>query len=240
MISFVIPTLNEESTIERILKNLNQLSSLPYEIIVSDGRSKDRTIEIAKKYTDKIIVYNNEKRQTIGGGKNLGATKTVGKYLVFIDADVSIPEPNIFFEKTLKLFASDPKLVGLTTNLKVVKEFETISDKFFFWIVNLTHAFNNNITHKGSASGEFQMIRTDAFRQLGGYNENLIVFEDNEMFIRLAKIGLTKMSCQLTVYHSGRRAHKIGWTKLLYFWITNALSYAFFKKSITKEWKPIR
>lgn len=240
MISFIIPTLNEESVIEKILKNLKQISSLSYEIIVSDGQSKDRTIEIAKKYTDKVVVYNEEKRQTIGGGKNLGATKAEGEYLVFIDADASIPEPEFFFEKALKLFAMDPQLVGLTTNLRVVKELETLSDKFFFWIVNLTHTFNNNITHKGSASGEFQMIKNSAFKELGGYNEDLIVFEDNDMFIRLARIGHTRISNKLTVFHSGRRAHKIGWPKLLYFWITNALSYAFLKKSITKEWKPVR
>lgn len=240
MISFVVPTLNEERVIEKILINLRQIKSLPFEIIVSDGQSGDRTIEIAKKYTNNIIVYSDAKRQTIGGGKNLGATIAKGEYLVFIDADASIPEPDIFFKKTLELFANDVQLVGLTTNLKVVKERETLSDKFFFTLVNLTHAFNNNVTHKGSASGEFQMIRISAFKKLGGYNENLIVFEDNDMFIRLAKIGRTRMVPELTVFHSGRRAHKIGWTALLYFWMVNALSYKFFKKSSTKEWKPIR
>lgn len=240
MISFIIPTLNEEAVIEKILGNLGQIKSFPYEIIVSDGGSKDKTAEIAKKHGAKIIVYNGAKRQTIGGGKNAGGAIATGEHLVFIDADCFINDPDEFFEKALKLFALDSQLFGLTVNLKVMKELETFSDKFFFGLVNITHTFNNNLTHTGSASGEFQMIRRDDYLKLGGYNENLIVFEDNDMFIRLARIGRTRMAKELTVFHTGRRAHKIGWPRLLYLWITNALSYAFFKKSTTKEWHPVR
>jgi len=70
MISFIIPTLREESSLE---KTLNWLSTYTgeNEIIISDGGSTDKTLEIARKYTDKIIVYEGTKRQTIGMGRNL-------------------------------------------------------------------------------------------------------------------------------------------------------------------------
>ena len=59
MISFIIPTLNEEKTIEKTLKNLSEYFG-EKEIIVSDGRSSDKTIEIAKKYTDKVIIHDEK------------------------------------------------------------------------------------------------------------------------------------------------------------------------------------
>lgn len=57
MISFIIPTLNEESVLENILKWLSGFNG-EHEIIVSDGKSNDRTIEIANKYADKVVIYN--------------------------------------------------------------------------------------------------------------------------------------------------------------------------------------
>ncbi|MEI6711131.1 MAG: glycosyltransferase [bacterium] len=70
MISFIIPTLREASVIEKTLLWISQYNG-EKEIIISDGGSDDGTIEIARKYTDKIIVYKGEKRQTIGMGRNL-------------------------------------------------------------------------------------------------------------------------------------------------------------------------
>ncbi|MEM5873123.1 MAG: glycosyltransferase, partial [Candidatus Aenigmatarchaeota archaeon] len=56
-ISVIIPTYNEEKYIEDTLLSIKyQRFNYPYEIIVSDSNSKDKTIEIAKKYANKIII----------------------------------------------------------------------------------------------------------------------------------------------------------------------------------------
>ena len=74
MISFIIPTLNEEKTIENTLRCLDAFSG-EKEIIVSDGGSKDKTIEIASKYTNKIVIHKDSKRQNIAQGRNAGARR---------------------------------------------------------------------------------------------------------------------------------------------------------------------
>ena len=84
------------------------------------------------------------------------------------------------------------------------------------------------------------MIRRSVFEQVGGYNERLVAYEDNEIFIRLAKIGKTRLLSNLTIFHSGRRAHKVGHLKLLTIWITNGIWVTFFKKAFNEEWEPIR
>ena len=239
MISIIIPTLNEEKIIEKTLKSLKGFNG-DYEIIVSDGRSTDRTIEISKQYADKVVVYEGTTRQTIGMGRNLGASMAQGEYLLFLDADLYIPDINEFFKKTLTSFEEDPSLVGLTVYMKVFPEMATTADKFFFWLFNNMFYFLNNILHKGVSYGEFQMMRKNIFKELGGYNEKLAVAEDNEFFKRLTKKGKTKIDSNLIVFHTGRRAHKIGWPRLLISWWINQLSVSVFKKSYHSEWKVIR
>lgn len=121
MISFVIPALNEEKTIEDTLKSLNAFSG-EKEIIISDGRSRDRTIEIVKKYTNKIVVYNEEKKQKISQARNDGAKLATGEYVIFVDADVIIPDINDLIKRAEKYFDRDKKLVAVTAECVVLKD----------------------------------------------------------------------------------------------------------------------
>ena len=238
MISFITPTKNEEKIIEKTLLCLSKYNG-EKEIIVSDGKSTDNTIEIAKRY-GKVIEYTETKRQTIGAGRNAGAKIAQGDLLMFLDADMHIPNINDFFNKAENLFKTDNKLVALTVALRVLPEFETRADKIIFSFINKLYYLENNILGIGAASGEFQMIRNEAFKKIGGYNENLPVAEDHALFQNIRKIGKTRFEGSLTAYHTGRRAHKIGWPKLLYQWIMNYFFVFIFKKPFSEEWKVIR
>lgn len=239
MISFIIPTKNEEKIIEKTLGCILKYNG-EKEIIVSDGGSIDNTILITNQFTDKVIRYSGKARQTIAQGRNDGAKIANGEYLVFIDADMYFEDPNVFFKKAIHLFEVNSNLVGLTVKLKVLPKLETLADKIIFSIVNSLYYLQNNILGIGVASGEFQMIKSDVFKKIGGYNELLPVGEDLELFKRLAKVGKTRYENSLVIYHTGRRAHTIGWPKLLYIWIINIISIFFIKKSAYKEWKEIR
>jgi glycosyltransferase involved in cell wall biosynthesis len=237
MISFVIPTLNEEKTIEDTLKSLNTFSG-DKEIIISDGRSRDKTIEIAKKYTNKILVHDGLSKQNIAQGRNAGAKEALGEYIIFMDADVVIPNIDDFIKRAERYFDKDPKLVAVTAECVVLKDLANIFDKIIFKIVAYYFSFLNVIRF-GAAGGEFQMIKKEAFLQVNGFDPILSVSEDMDLFWRLAKIGRTKLPLELKVYHTGRRAHKIGWPRLLWQWVSNTISVFFFKKS-DDEWKEIR
>ncbi len=239
MISFIIPTLNEETVLEKLLQCLSRYSG-EKEIIISDGKSTDKTLEIARKYTQNIVIYSGVTRQTISMARNAGAALAHGEYLVFLDADVYIENPDVFFTQALSYFDQNKNLVGLSGYIKVLPAMETVMDALVFGFNYYSQYVYNNILHIGAASGEFQMIRSDAFKRINGYNEHLVAVEDYDMFIRLNKIGRTKIYKDLKVFHTGRRAHKIGWPKLLYTWFSNSLSYVFFNKAITKVWEEVR
>ena len=239
MISFIIPTLNEEKYLEKTLKNLAEYKG-EKEIIVSDGGSTDRTVDIAKRYQTNICVYNGKNRQTIASGRNAGAELAKGDLLAFIDADVYIPNPNQFFQRVNNVFEENKKIIAAVTSLRVLPEYETWADRMVFTINNLLLFLENNIFKIGGANGELQIVRKSSFGQVNGFDKGVEGCEDHELFWRLAKIGRTKFISNQTIYHTGRRAHKIGWLRLLCQWITNCLYACCFEKETGKEWSVIR
>jgi len=241
MISFIIPTLDEEKVIEKLLRNLREIKTFDYEIIVTDGGSTDRTVEMAKGLADKVVEYTSPDRQTIGQGRNAGAAQAKGEFLIFLDADVHIFDPDDFFKRALKHFADDPKLVGLGGFVKVFPQMETLGDKIGYGIFsNGSFYLYNNILKVGGNCGEFGIIKADVFRQLHGYHENLAAGEDHELFRRLVKIGHTYTDPKLVIYHTGRRPHKIGWMNLYARWIKDFFYVILFNRSASKEWEVIR
>jgi len=239
LISIVIPTLREGPFLERTLKNFDDLQ-IPHELIITDGGSTDETLPVARKYTDKITVWGESRRQTFGEAKNAGAALATGAFLVFIDADVIIPSPQPFFEEILKVFESNPKLAATTAPLKPYAENHSWTDAFFSAPLNWFYIVSNNIFHSGNSSGEFQMVRAEAFRKIGGFSEHLAAGEDNELFRQLAMHGRTLSYWKLCVRHSLRRPHKLGWLQTYFIWIKNGLSVALRGRAAYKEWSVVR
>lgn len=240
MIDIVIPAYNEEKYIGGILKNIKDNLKIPHRVIVSDDKSTDKTVEVAKQYAD-IVLESQEKHKTIGANRNDGASKGDGEIIVFFDSDVIIPNINDFFGYALSRFEKENDLVALTGQLRVVKELETFADRVIYIIFNFVHLLKNNIFHTGEASGKFQMIRRKAFEAIGGFDETLVSREDADMFQRLAKTcGRAMYDGHLVVFHSGRRSRKYGWPKLIYIWMRDVVAVTVSKKSGAKEWEAVR
>lgn len=82
-LSIVVLTINEEEMIEGCLKSAKGLG----EILVVDDCSTDKTLEIAKKYTDKVFVH---KRKDFSDQRNFGLKKATGDWIFYLDADERI------------------------------------------------------------------------------------------------------------------------------------------------------
>ena len=207
MISFVVPTLNEQHTVEKTLECLASYSG-DHEIIVSDDNSTDDTVAICRRFAHTVVRYRRPEKQTIAQVRNRGAAVARGDYLVFVDADVLIPDIDDFFHSSHARFQSDSELVALTSHYRVRPESATAADRFVFTMLGLQFLLQNNILRVGAASGKFQMVAAHAFETIGGFNEKLVASEDMDLFRRLSQIGRTHFATDLTVYHSGRRAKR--------------------------------
>jgi glycosyltransferase involved in cell wall biosynthesis len=239
MISFIIPVRNEEKAIEKTLHSLKALS-LPHEIIVTDGGSSDNTIALAKTLTDKVVEHPKDKKQNAASNRNNGAKYASGDYFVFVDCDVVINDIDYFFNKLIKQFETDSQLVAMTVWVKVQPDLETTADNIILGAFNYLFVFMNNVLNIGAAVGKFQMIRKDAFVKLSGFNEALVSNEDHDMFRRLSKIGKTRMDSSLLAFYSGRRAHQLGWPKLLWIWTRDTFAVLFRNKAVSDDWTDVR
>lgn len=236
-LSFIIPTLDEEKNITRVVKQFDTLKGkFDYEVIVADGGSKDKTIYIAKKLGVKVY-QNKRENQNIAKNRNLGAKYSKGDILVFCDADTNISNPSFFCKIVLSKFKNKNIVAGVP-KLRVFPNQEKIEDKIFMYLLNL-YVKESFHSKKPIASGQCQIIRKSAFEKVNGYNEKLVYGEDADLFLRLKKIGEFYFFDNLVVYESPRRYRKWGYPKLITTAVSNYLYKKLFKKQKIKEWKRV-
>jgi glycosyltransferase involved in cell wall biosynthesis len=93
LISVIIPTLNEEKTIEATLKSLiNQDYNGKYEIVIVDSNSEDKTIEIVSNFLRKNVKLFLENENNISNARNMGVKNSKGEIIAFIDAGRIAPK----------------------------------------------------------------------------------------------------------------------------------------------------
>lgn len=238
MLSIIVPTYNEETLIENTLRRIREgVKDFDHEIIVTDDGSTDGTVEKALPLADTVVRYNGELPKTIANNRNRGAAHAQGDIMVFVDSDVYLAEPKLFFSSVIKQFQDDPRLAAMTVSLRVSPEAETIADRLVLAFFDISFRLMNNVLGFGVAHGKCMCVRASAFRAIKGFNNSIVASEDSELFIRLSRTGRTFLDPTLRAYFSGRRAHAIGWTKLLWRWTLNGLGILFLHRSYSKDWK---
>jgi len=239
--SFIIPTLNEEARLPKLLNQLNDArlkSKYQFEIIISDGGSTDNTVSIANKFADKIITKNDSHLQNIAEGRNIGAASASGDIFIFLNGDVLFKNLLEFFEFLENHFLPS-KYLAFTCYVWIYPEESRFTDKFFHTIYN-TYFFLLNYFGIGMGRGECQIIRREVFEQVGGYNTNCAAGEDFELYKRIRKLGKILYSKKIYVFESPRRFRKLGYLRVSVSWILNSISVIFRKKSLHNRWEQIR
>lgn len=172
MISIIIPVLNEEKTIGRLITHLkNSSAGFLTEIIVADGGSTDRTLEIAREKGASTIRCESNGR---GVQMNEGAALASGKILYFIHADTLPPKGyDQFIHQAFK------------TNCKAGCFRLRFDDdhwalRFYSWFTR----FETTLVRFGDQS---LFVEKNLFKKVGGFDESLTVMEDQEIIRRLKK-----------------------------------------------------
>lgn len=204
-ISVIIPTLDAENQLPGLLENLNHQNPMPYEIIVVDTCSTDRTQEIAKKYKCKTLSIQ-KKDFSHGRSRNLGADFATGDILVFLTQD-ALPLQQDFLKQLIKPIQAG---VAAATARQIpfpdATPIESFSRKFNYpdqsqirTIHDLPEYGIKTFFFSNSASA----ICQDIFLANGGFAEDLIVDEDLEFCARLLNSGESVKYCaEAKIYHS--------------------------------------
>ena len=204
-VSIIVPTFNEESNIVKCLKSLRAQNYTTFEIILSDGGSKDRTVELAKPYVDHIIIENKVPEGWIGKnrGCHLGYKKAKGDILLFTDADTE-HKPDALRITVSMLLEKNAGLLSLNPYHNVVKWWESIVPINFFIsrLVSGGIARVNNPKKRYSfvAVGIYMMWTRKAYETIGGHERLKDSIIEDYAFARLVKKDL-----QALYYMEGNR-----------------------------------
>lgn len=201
MLSIIIPTLNEEKHLPALLESIKKQNFKDYEVIVADYNSKDKTREIAKKYGCRVIYGGLPAK-----ARNKGAKVAKGDLLLFLDADVVLPEE--IFKKALREFKK--RKLKIATFFLFPSEKDKLSTFFFSFFYNLPIFFFEKILpHAAMAI----LIERKLFKKLGGFDEKVKLAEDHDLARRAGKLGKYGILKSSKVYVSDRRFKKEGWLK---------------------------
>lgn len=195
-ISVIIPTCNDERYISKCLETLKNQKFNDFEIIIVDGHSKDKTVEIAKKYGAKVIY---ESIGTRAGACNIGAEAAKGEVLVFTDGDAYFPEN--WLMQIWDEFDRDRKL-------SVYGGEDILEDGTHFEMANFQldlARIDAKVEPRKRVRGCNSSYRKEIFSAGERFNEKLSSMEEYEFHHRLAARGYTlKFNPKMYVYHRRR------------------------------------
>ncbi len=111
-VSVIIKALNEERHIATAIESaLASLADIDGEVILADGGSSDRTIEIARRYPITIVQLNNAADRSCGAGAQLGFQYSSGRYLFLMDGDMMVHDG--FLAAAIRFLDDDPTVAGV-------------------------------------------------------------------------------------------------------------------------------
>ena len=215
-IAVIIPVLNEEEALPRLLTRLVLMSF--DEILVVDGGSHDRTLDVVKFFLEPDV---SRRIQVLSSGRgraaqmNAGAANTQAEILVFLHADTDVPDQAV---PRICQSLADASCVGGRFDVRFP------NDKGWAWVISRMMNLRSRWT--GICTGDQTLfVRRSIFERLGGFAE-IPLMEDIEFAKRLKQQGRVA-ALRETVTTSFRRWEQGGplrtilrmWTlRLLYWW----------------------
>lgn len=183
--SVVIPTLNEEKYLPKLLRSLLKQEYQNFEVIVVDGRSVDNTQLVVQRFNKRFphmrLITSEKNGPSVQ--RNLGAKYARGKYLVFFDADVQAP-PEFLEGIHYEIIRHKPLFITTWHQEDTANSY----DKMIITMVNMMFEFAKSIGIPG-APGFNMIIKRSVFIKIKGFNEKVVMSEDFDLTSRLVKAG---------------------------------------------------
>ncbi len=216
-LTIVIPAKNEVAMLPRLLESLcrqDYAGMAQTRVLVADAGSTDGTVEAALGFCDRLNV------EVIAGGlpsvgRNAGARLATTKFVLFLDADVELPEPTLLRRA---LWRMERRGLHLATTNIACREGSFLDD--------LLYAGNNFMQRVGAlmkpfATGMFMLFDREAFWRLGGFNEHALFAEDYLLSKGVARIRFRIVRGR--VLTTNRRFQKLGHWRMVFLFFQTAL-----------------
>lgn len=186
LVSIIVPTKNSAQFLEACLASIQNQTYKNIELIVVDNFSTDDTIEIAKKFTEKVYSKGPERSAQV----NYGVTKASGVYVYKVDSD----------------FVLDLEVVEQCAQ-EVERGFDAIvvhntPDEEISWIAKIrkfeVDMYKYDLTHSSA-----RFVRKDVYAAIGGFDEEITAGEDYDFQNKLNRTGYKTGFVDAEALHKG-------------------------------------
>lgn len=202
-ISVVIPAFNEQEYLEACLKSLENQIEKPFETIVVNNNSIDKTVEIAKKFGAKVL---HQKKPGTTPTRNKGFNAARGDIIARVDADTRVKAD--WTKRIRQAFEKDAKLLGLSGSAYFDKLPTFL--QYHTWLATGSSGLVRLAMRHDGMMGFNLALRKKAWELVK--NEVCLndkdVHEDMDLAIHINKYGKVLFDRSLLVQTSSRRLSK--------------------------------
>jgi len=155
------------------LQSIKEQTCREIETLIVDGYSKDKTLQICRRFNAKVFLLNGERSVA----KNYAAKKASGEFLLFIDSDMKLDPKTV--EECLKK-CTEGNIHGVIIPEKYVSS----------GLIGECREKEKNLLSNANGLVEIpRFIRKDVFMKLGGFDEKLVCGEDFHFFQKFKTSG---------------------------------------------------
>jgi glycosyltransferase involved in cell wall biosynthesis len=217
-LAIIIPTLNEQNYIGKLLDSIIEQSVLPLEIVVVDAYSLDKTILEIKKRQRSLpqLKFYQIPKYSISRQRNFGARKTKASNLLFLDADTELKEKQTLQQYIDEVNQKKPDIAAVH-NYPLSDYWK---DKMYFMGMKILFDAAQHFYPVALTINLY--VSRQTFDKNKGFNESVRIGEDIELVQRVVRNGGKFMFLKKPkIYTSVRRYQKEGRIKLTMKFIRN-------------------
>ena len=188
-LSVVIPTLNEAATLPHLLADLAAQEGVDLEVLISDGGSTDGNAKLVDAELARLGLSGTVLEGVSGRGRQLnrGAAAARGEWLLFLHADSRLPDPSALSASLASLLKAGPRVAG---HFALRFAPPAGGAKLCYRYCELKARLDLPGTIHGDQGF---LLRTDFFKELGGFREDLPVLEDTLLAEQIRARGVWQL-----------------------------------------------
>lgn len=182
----IIPTLDEEAHLGALLADLSLQVGLDLEVVVADGGSSDRTLEIARRWQATIVASETGRARQMNAGVKEGPAWEQD-WLLFLHADTRLSRPDLLCQ-ALAALSKELEQAGHRVAGHFALRFPAVECQgcFRYRYLERKTTTNRKYTIHGDQG---LLIHRRFFEELGGFDESLPFLEDQAMARAIDKQG---------------------------------------------------
>ncbi|MEL4371495.1 glycosyltransferase family 2 protein [Shewanella xiamenensis] len=181
LITIITVVYNGDRYLEDTILSVTNQTYSNIEYIIVDGGSKDKTLDIIRKYESDIEFWVSEKDSGIYDAMNKGLGLAKGDYIIFMNADDTFFDNNVVHHLAKVVYESDETIDIIYGKTKV-------KDLNYDWVdgqeVSFSGLANYAICHQSA------MVSRESYHKFNGFNLSYKICADYDFFVKLFKSDL--------------------------------------------------